>query len=313
MKICKFLLAVLVVSTNALASTKTVELVVPYAAGGTADKFAQIVLPALKTELAKDGMLPVISYRPGGGSVTGITSVVKNDQLQLLITSNSVITAPILNRLTNSYNVSEDLEVMAYLGHISLVMVTSSASDISSFADVASRCRTGKFNYGSGGPGTASHLGSAMVFNRLKCDIVHIPYKGMAPMVTAILGNHNAVGSDFVSGVKGLIDENKLRPLLVLDRTRLDSLPGVPSLADVGLLEARVENWFVIMSNRTANAQQQAQVQRAVTAVVATPEVVQQLRNLGLREIGAKKPTTFLGDEQRNIERILKTVKIDEQ
>jgi tripartite-type tricarboxylate transporter receptor subunit TctC len=311
MMIRKYFLTALLIATNALASTKTVELVVPYAPGGTADKFAQIIMPALKAELAKENIMSVIVYRPGAGSVTGIASVAKNDQLQLVITSNSVITAPILNKLPNSYNIAEDLEVVAYLGHLPLIMVTNTASGIRSFADVQQQCRDKKFNYASGGPGTAGHLGSALVFDRLNCNTVHVPYKGMGPMLNALLGNHSPVGSDFVSGVKPLIDDNKLIPLLVLDRNRLDSMPKVPSLTDIGM-DDKFDNWFVIMSNRVGSAQQISQVSRAVTTALNNPDILAQLRSQGLRDTGVRKPRNFLIDEQQNLIRFLKNIKIDE-
>lgn len=311
MMLCKYFLTALILATNVCASTKTLELVVPYAPGGTADKFAQVLMPTLKVELAKENIIPVIVYRPGAGSVTGIAGVAKNDQLQLVITSNSVITAPILNKLPNSYNVSEDLEIVAYLGNLPLIMVTNISSGIRNVADVQQQCRDKKFNYASGGPGTAGHLGSALVFDKLNCNAIHVPYKGMGPMLTAILGNHSPVGSDFVSGVKSLIDDNKLIPLLVLDRVRLDSMPKVPSLIDIGI-DDKFDNWFVIMSNRAGNAQQISQINRAVTATVNNPDILSQLRSQGLREIGVRKPRDFLTTEQRNLIRILTNIKIDE-
>lgn len=307
----KYFLTGLLIATNAFASTKTVELVVPYAPGGTADKFTQIIMPVLKAELAKENITTVIVYRPGAGSVTGIAGVAKNDQPQLVITSNSVITAPILNKLPNSYNIAEDLEVVAYLGHLPLIMVTNTSSGIRSFADIQQQCRDKKFNYASGGPGTAGHLGSALVFNKLNCNAVHVPYKGLGPMLNALLGNHSPVGSDFVSGVKPLIDDNKLIPLLVLDRNRLDSMPNVLSLTDIGM-DDKFDNWFVIMSNRVGTTQQMSQINRAVTTAINNSDILTQLRSQGLRDTGVRKPRSFLIDEQQNLIRILKNIKIDE-
>ena len=312
MKLRKYFLITLLICTSAFSSTRTVEFVVPYAPGGAADKFAQTILPVLKNELSKEDLLPVISYRPGAGSVIGISSVAKSDQLQLVITSNSVITAPVFNKLQNSYNVAEDLEVVAYLGNIPLVMVTNPASGINNFADLASRCKNKNFSYATGGPGTASHIGPAIVFSQLKCNPIQVPYKGLGPMLASLMGNHSSVATDFVSGVKGLIDDRKLIPLLVLDRNRLGAFPGVPSLTDVGMADSRLDNWFVIMVNRSANAQQLTQVRRAVAAAINTPDLVQQLQSMGLHGTGNKKSNNFLVDEQRNFERILKVIKIDE-
>jgi len=309
MKMSKWILVVAMMATNALASNKTVEFVVPYAPGGAADRFAQIIMPALRAEMAKENLLPVIVYKPGAGSVTGIASVAKNQQTQLVIASNSVITAPIINRLPNSYNVAEDLDIVSYLGHLPLIMVTSATSGISSFADVEQQCRSKKFNYASGGPGTASHLGSAVVFEKINCDAPHVPYKGLGPMIAALLGNHSPVGSDFVSSVKALIDDGKLKPLLVLDRNRIDSLPSVPSLADIGIADSKIDNWFVIMTNRAASS---PAVNRAVAAAMASTEAVDKFRAAGLRDIAARKPKNFLVTEQQTLLRVLKATKIDE-
>ena len=311
MKMRKFLLAALVVCSNAMASTKTLELVVPYSPGGTADKFAQVILPALRTELAKENILPVVVYRPGAGSLTGIASVAKSDQLQLLITSNSVINAPILNKLPNSYNLAEDLEVVSYLGHLPMIIATNPSSGIRSFEDLRSQCKSKSVSYASGGTGTAGHLGSAIIFEKLGCNAVHVPYKGGAPMVTALLGNHVQLATDFVSGIKPLVDEGKLIPLLVLDRNRVDSFPAAPSLADVGIADYNFDFWFVIMSNRVGGAQQ-ALVAKAVANAVNSQEVVLQLRTLGLKDIGSKKPKDFLVEKQKQLVRILKSVKLDD-
>lgn len=308
----KYFLAALLISTNAFATTKTLEIVVPYPPGGTADKVAQAILPALRTELTKENIVPVINYRPGAGSVTGIASVAKNDHLQLVITSNSVITAPILNKMPNSYSLAEDLEVVSYLGRLPSVLVTSTTSGIKNFADLEQQCRSNKFNYASGGPGSVSHLGSALLFDKLNCNPIHVPYKGGGPMVTAVLGNHNPVGADFFGGVKALIDDGKLVPLLVLDRHRIDSLPGVPSLTDIGITEYQLVNWFVIMSNRSGTPQQTSQLNKAVTNAVNSPEVLTQLKAMGLKDVGAKKSRDFLVEEQQTLIRILKTVKIND-
>jgi tripartite-type tricarboxylate transporter receptor subunit TctC len=100
--------------------------------------------------------------------------------------------------------------------------------------------------------------------------------------------------------------------LLILDRNRLNIFPGVPSLTDVGMADSRLDNWFVIMVNRSANAQQLTQVRRAVTAAINTPDLVLQLQSMGLHGVGNKKSNSFLVDEQRNFERVLKVIKIDE-
>lgn len=307
----KFIIA-LVGIVALTAHARVIEMVLPYAPGGTADKLGQTILPLLRSELAKNNVSVVVTFKPGGGTTIGANAVAKTEpgKIQMLLISNSIVQAPIVNNLSDIYDINRDFHIVGYLGHMPMIMVVNTDTNIQNFSEFRNQCRQGKLSYGTGGIGTSGHISSAIISGHAGCNSPAGHFKGMGPMLVSLVGNHVNYGTDYPSSVKPLIDSNKLRPILVFDRQRLAAYPDVPTIKEVGI-DVQLENWFIIAVNSTASAEDLALVQNAVAQVLTNQSLVDQLRDLGFKNINAKIPTKFLVAEQNNFVKLIKNIKLD--
>lgn len=291
---------------------RVIELVLPYAPGGTADKLGQTILPFLKSELAKNNTSVVVTFKPGGGTTIGANAVAKTEsgKIQMLLISNSIVQAPIVNNLPDIYDINKDFHIVGYLGHMPMVMVVNAETNIRNYAEFKSLCRQGKLSYGTGGIGTSGHITSAIIAGYTGCNSPAAHFKGMGPMLVSLMGNHVNYGTDYPASVKPLVESNKLRPILVFDRQRLSAYPDVPAVKEVGI-DAQLENWFIIAVNSTADPEDIALIQNAVSQSLNNQLLVDQLKDLGFKNINAKISAKFLVSEQNNFVKLIKNIKLD--
>jgi tripartite-type tricarboxylate transporter receptor subunit TctC len=309
-KIFKTLLIAVMMWTGA-AWSKTVELVVPWAAGGTTDKVAQVILTHSKSEFTKHGMTLNVSYRAGAGGLLGANSVAasESNKLQILMATNFVVSTPIINPGIATYDVTRDFSMLAYVGHIPMVTVVNSSSGIKNIQDWKASCKLRTLNYGTAGAGSNTHVSSALMSAMMGCNAVAVPYKGAAPAVTDLLGGHIDYLSDYVAGVMPHIESGRFNVLMVLDKTKLSQFPSVPTMADLGYQEYNFYNWFALIANATANPADIAIAQKIFFQVLNSAEAASQLTELGVR--GRRTvPPDFLTQEKRNFLQILQRVNI---
>lgn len=311
--IIKKILVIVATTLTALSvHARVVELTLPFAPGGTADELAQIILPVLKHELNKTGITPVINFKPGGGTTIGTQAVARTEpgKIQMLLTSNSIVQAPIVNNLPGAYDLNKDFQVLGYLGHLPMIMAVSTGTDIQNFKEFQTQCRQGKLSYGTGGIGTAGHIATAIISSHAGCDAPAGHFKGLGPMFISLAGNHVNYGTGYLTGMKPLFDSNKLRPILIFGRQRLPGYPDVPTIKEVGI-DIQLENWFVIAVNSTATAEDRRVFQQAVANTLANKELQDRLRELGFKNINAQISNNFLTTEQNNFIRLIKNVNLD--
>lgn len=299
----------MLVTTSALA--KPIEFVIPYSPGGTADRIALVMLPFLKRELAEHDLNPMITYRPGSGSIIGSASVAKSssDKLQILLVGNSVVTAPIINPAASSYDITTDFFILDYLGHIPMLLVVNANSPIKNIQDFKKLCQDKNLSYGSSGTGSATHIASAIVTNTLQCDATHIPYKGLGQAIVDLQGNHIDFVSDFTASIRPHIDAGTFRVILSVDKHKYSGYPKIPSMADIGYNDYNFYNWFVIMANANAPIAEMSIVQTALKQLSKNQDLKTQLRDIGLQGSNIRWDQQFLIREHVNFTRILKGVR----
>lgn len=308
----KLIATVLLGMVASIAQARVIELVLPYAPGGTADKLAQTILPHLRLELEKSNASPMIVYKPGGGTTIGAGIVAKTEpgKMQMMLISNSIVQAPIINQLPNVYDVNNDFKIVGYLGHLPMIMVVNTETNIQNFLEFRALCRKGKLTYGTGGNGTSGHITSAIISEHAGCDAPSAHFKGLGPMLNALAGNHVNYGSDYPAAVRSLIEANKLRPVLVFDRQRLSAYPDVPTIKEMGI-DVQLENWFIMAVNSSATAEDIAMMQKAMSATLSNPTLVDQLKDVGFKNINARIPSNFLVSEQNNFVKLINNIKLD--
>ncbi len=226
--------------------TKPIRLVVPYPPGGI-DVFARVMLPKASEAL---GQPIVIENRAGANGVIGSENIAHSapDGYSLLfVTAGSIVTGAALTKV-QPFDVAKDFTpVINLLDPLQILTVHPSlpVRSVQELIDYAKR-NPGKLSYGSSGIGSVFHLNGEQFKKLAGVDIVHVPYKGTAPLVTELLTGRIEVGLPAVNNVKEYLGSGKLRVLAVLDSQRYAGLPGVPILADAVPGFRKVPTWTAI-------------------------------------------------------------------
>ena len=129
------------------------------------------------------------------------------------------------------------------------------------------------YNYGSSGNGTIIHLAGEMFVDAAGVQIKHIPYKGMGPMISDIIGGQVELGVGAVPAVQGHLKSGALRAIGIMGKQRVASLPDVPTIAEQGFPEVDIAGWFAVIAPKGLPPAQVKRLHDAVVAAFADPEV----------------------------------------
>lgn len=274
-----------------------VRLVVPFAPGGPADALARVLAPGLADRL---GRSVIVDNRPGAGGSVGADSVARaapDGHTLLLATSSTHSIAPALG-LHLPYDPEADFAPIAGLADapgVVLVPNRSPARTLREFIALARR-RPGALNYGSSGVGTIVHLATEYFKAETGTFIVHIPYRGTAlALADLAAGTLDVLFDSLVTGLPAARD-GRVRALAVTSLRRSPLAPALPPVADE-LPGYEAVTWFGLFGPRALPADQVAQVNAAVNAVLAEPEVRGRLAALGADATGGS--AAALGDRVR--------------
>jgi tripartite-type tricarboxylate transporter receptor subunit TctC len=220
---------------------KPVQLIVPLAAGSTADILARTIQPQLASAL---GQPVIIENRPGAGGTIAMDFVAHAapDGYTLVMgTSATWGINPALYKQVKQ-NPLQDFVPVAYLAASSNVVVVAASSSMNSLSDLvnAMKDKPGKLAYSSGGSGTTHHLSGALLNSSTATEALHVPYKGAPQGVTAVLAGEVDFGIYNTPSVVSLINAGKLKALAYTGATRSPLLPTVPIAK-----EGRVPNYVV--------------------------------------------------------------------
>jgi tripartite-type tricarboxylate transporter receptor subunit TctC len=212
--------------------TRPVRVIVPTAPGGAPDIVARLVGTWLSERL---GQQFVIENRPGGGSNIGTEAVVRappDGYTILLASSTNAINATLYEKL--NYSFIHDIMPVAGIIRFPLVMVVNPsvpAKTVPEFTAYA-KAKPGKINLGSPGIGTPPHVAGELFKMMAGVEMVHVPYRGGAPVMTDLLGGQVQVLFGSTSLTIEQIRAGKLRPLAVTTATRWEGLPDIPTVGD---------------------------------------------------------------------------------
>ena len=289
-------------SLTALAQaypSKTVRLVVPFAAGGSTDIIGR-TLAAKLTEIW--GHTVIVDNRPGGSTVIGTEIVAKSppDGHTLLVTPAPFTIVPSLMAKL-PYDPQKDFEPITLINTTPLVVVVHPgvpAKNIREFVAVA-KAKPGALNFGSSGSGGSNHLAGELFNAMAGVKMVHIPYKGNAPALVDLVGGHvDAVFNGLTSAIP-LIRGGKLRALGVTSLTRAGAMPDVPTLDEQGLKGFLAVAWNGLTAPARTPKDVISKINADVLKLVKTPELVERLKADGSDPAGysVEQYQKFLRDE----------------
>lgn len=259
---------------------RPIRLVVPFPPGGLIDNMARLVGSRLSQEL---GQPVVIDNKPGAGGNVGAAEVARApaDGYTLLMASPALTISPAVYK-NLPYQPSQ-LAPVALLGRVPNVLLVNPASGIGKVQDLVGRAKAkpGQLNYASNGNGTSLHLSAELFKRRSETFITHVPYRGAAAAITALLSGEVDMMFDNLPSAIGQIQAGKLRALAVTTAQRSSALPDVPTLAEAGMEGFNVSAWFGVAAPAGLPAPVATRLADALQKVVQQPEVAAAMQRQG--------------------------------
>jgi tripartite-type tricarboxylate transporter receptor subunit TctC len=228
--------------------SKPVRLIVPYAAGGPVDSMARLLVPRLVDVW---GQQVIIDNRAGANSIVGseVAARAAPDGYNLvLISASFTVNATLYPKLP--FDPIRDFTPIALVASGPGLLVTHPSLPVRNLKELIAfaKAKPGALSYGSAGAGApTSHLGMELLKSTAGIDVVHVPYKSMAPALIDILGGQVQMGMPTINAVLPHIRAGRLRAIGVSSLQRSSTAPEVPTLAEAGMPGYEAINWFAIL------------------------------------------------------------------
>jgi tripartite-type tricarboxylate transporter receptor subunit TctC len=269
-----------------LYPSRNVRLVVPATPGGPIDAVARILADGFKSVWAAP---VIVENRSGAGTTTGtaLVAAAAPDGYTLLITPDSMAVNPSLYP-SLSYDPIRSFEPLALVGTATQVLVVRPGLGVTSlrqFLDLAKR-KGADINMASAGTGTISHLTEVLLEQRSGIAPTHIPFKGAAPALTAMLGSHVDGMWVMLAPAVPYLKSGTLVPIAVTSDMREPNLPGVPTVEESGVPDFLVENLLGLFAPAGTPKPIVDKIVRAVAEVLAQPDVKTRMATIGFTTRG---------------------------
>lgn len=263
--------------------TRTLTIVVPYPAGGPVDVVARLIAPVASSEL---GQTITVDNRGGGAGTIGTLAVARADaDGHTLVLGTNQTHATNQSLIKNCpYDGVKDFAPVAGLADIPHVLVTKknlAAADVRELVALA-KAQPGKLSYGSTGNGSASHLAAELFKTKSGTDILHIPFRGAAPMTTELLAGRLDLSFATLPSVIAQIEAGELRALAVASPNRPARLPNVPTLAEAGVAGVEADAWFALFAPAQTPPAVIDQLYKVVSRTLAQSAVATALATQGM-------------------------------
>ncbi|HZN27698.1 MAG TPA: tripartite tricarboxylate transporter substrate binding protein [Burkholderiales bacterium] len=266
---------------------KPVRIVTPFAPGGGTDVFARILAQRLSEVFAQQF---IVENRPGAGSTIGTEHVARSapDGYTYLMTSASYSFNPGLYPKLR-YDPVKDftaVSLVVRVPHVIVVLPSFPARNLQEFVKLA-RARPGDVLYASSGPGSAMHLAGALFGIVTKTNLTHVPYKGGAATVAAVMSGEATTAFNTLETVIGQIRGKRVRPLAVSTRERAAAIPDVPTAAEAGIKDYEAIGWFGLLAPAATPPAVIQQLSGEIAKAMATPAMRDRATQEGATPIGS--------------------------
>jgi tripartite-type tricarboxylate transporter receptor subunit TctC len=261
---------------------KPITIVVPFTPGGATDILARIVGVQLQQRW---GQAVVIDNRPGAGGNIGAAIVAKAPAdgytLVLATVGTHAINQALYPKL--GYDPVKDFAPISRVAMVPNVLVVPAGSQLRSVAQLTAEAKAqpGKFTFASAGNGTSIHLSGELFKTMAGVEMRHVPFKGSAPAVAALLGQQVDMMFDNLPSSYQQIKAGKLRALAVTSATRSSALPDVPTIAEAGLPGYEATSWFGLLAPAATPRAVVQSLADALKVALASPDVRRQLADQG--------------------------------
>ncbi len=273
--------------------SQAIQIVVGFTPGGSADTTARIVGDGLSREL---GQPVVVVNKPGAGTNIAAQYVSKApaDGYTLLFGGTSLVYSPGLLYPSMKANLARDFTPVGGVVNAPTILIVrqdSPVRDVKQLVTLA-RSKPRQINYGSTGAGVSPQIAMEMLNARAGIVMTHVPYKGTAPMLTAMLSGDIDVAFDVASSSAPMIQAGKLRGLAVSGGKRLKLFPNIPTIAESGYPGFDVTTWYGLVAPQGTPAGVVQKLNAALQKVLASPQTQKTLADNG-NEVMPGSPAAF--------------------
>jgi len=266
---------------------KPIRMVLPFPPGGPTDLVARVLAQKMSDQM---GQQVVIDNKPGANGNIAAEMVAKAnpDGYTVLYNTSSIALSATLYKKLN-YDVRTDFAPIALTAVIPLVLMVHPSVPVQNLNEFVQHLKAnpGKVSYGSAGNGNITHLGAFLVLQQKGVQANHIPYKGSIPALTDLVGGQTQFMTDTVNSALPFIKDNKLRAIAVTSLKRTQVLPGVPTLAELGMPGFEVGAWQGLLAPAKTPPEVIARLNVEITKALAAPDVRAKLAVQGADPLGS--------------------------
>lgn len=271
----------------AASENKNLIIIVPFAPGGTTDTLARMVVPDLTRET---GRSVIVDNRSGANSIIGTSFVAKaKGDGSTLVLGTSAMT---LNHAFSAkgaaaelpYDTKKDLSLISLFGVAPYLLVVNSDSVYKNVNDLIARAKQGgkPVSYASSGTGGSPHLGGLLLSQATNTELLHVPYRGAGPAMTAVLGTEVDFTFASYAAAKPFIDSGRMRILAIASKERAKFLPNVTTYEEQGIKNAEVDSWFGLLVPASTPAKTKQDLHQVLSKINMSPEMSHRLYTNGI-------------------------------
>lgn len=262
---------------------RPVTMVVPFPPGGSTDVVARAIAPKIGERL---GTTVIVDNRPGAGTAIGAAVVAKAipDGYTLLLGAGSTLTLNPAIRKNLPYDPVKSFAPVGMVSRAGLLLLANTQVPVESLRDFVTLTQPTpeKYAYASFGAGTSSHFAAAMAFHAMGVQLTHVPYKGSAPAMVDLIGGQIPFAVDTVTAALPQLKSGKIKALAVASPQRVAVLPNVPTFAEAGYPDVKLDSWTMLLAPRGTPALVNAKLQKALIDALQDPAVRKVLQDQGL-------------------------------
>ena len=301
-------LALLPVARAAPYPARTIEIIVPYGAGGSTDFVARTIAQRLQERL---GQAVVVLNRPGGSGTIGVGTAMRAnpDGYTLLLSYTSeLVVVPQVNKNVK-YSV-EDFTPIAVTGIVPVVLIVSKTVRADTMPDLIEEIRQspGKYTF-SGGLGSPSHILGSWLNQLKQLEARHVPNRDGAQSVADVVGGHIDMFYGGTSVVKPAIESGSVKAIAIAG-VRSSSMPNVPTFKEAGLADFELASWNVMLAPKGTPADIVQLLKKEVLAILGEPQVRKVLADSGVEASATQDVTAFLARERDKFGQVVRSLGI---
>lgn len=306
--VATFLALAGMVPLGTTAQGNLIRIIVPYAPGGSNDIIARLIAPKLSEQA---GETVIVENRAGAGSNIGSEAVARSapDGRTLLLGSPAnAVNVSLYSKM--AFDPRKDLTRVTLIGTSPNVLVVHPSLTAKSVAEFIAlgKSSAGGVTYASSGSGGAMHLSGELFKMLTGANLVHVPYRGAGPAVADLVGGQvQAMFDNLITALPNIKSE-RVRPLGVTSRTRVASLPGVPTIEEAGVTRYESYVWWGVFAAGGTPPAVVSRLQQHLAAAIRSPDVSERLRSQGIDPI-ASTPEAFESFYDAEVEKWAKVVK----